>query len=361
MRSENGRVLMVVGLQFGSEGKGHVMAYISAIASAGIRTGASHAGHTVYVENERVVVRQIPAAFVNPRAELLIGAGTLISLDVLLEEIAMLERIVPVRHRLRIDPRAHVITEDQKRREAETDLAERIGSTSATAREGIGIAAADKVLRKAACVQARSIPKLRRFLANTSDIANELLDRGEFVAMEATQGFSLDVDFGPFPYVTGHNTTPMALAASAGIATHRFDTEVIGVVRTYPIRVAGKSGPFAKGSREVSWPYVTRKCGAPKPIEEYTSVTRKLRRVATFSWHQFEEAVEICRPSEIALMFADYLDWNVHEREELSAPVMGFINELEEAGLTEVKMVATGPKTIVDFDPYRASILRKIA
>ena len=144
-----------------------------------------------------------------------------------------------------------------------------------------------------------------------------------------------------------------------GVAPHAFPLDVIGVTRTYPIRVAGNSGPFDVDSIELSWRDVAANAGAPA-IVEHTSVTGALRRVATFSPSGFLRASLVNRPTEIALTFADYLDWSVHERDEISRPIEGFIEQIEKLAGAPVSIVKTGPHMTIDLDEYRRIMLRKL-
>jgi adenylosuccinate synthase len=355
-----GRVVMVVGMQYGSERKGETVRYLAPGCSIGARTGAINAAHTTYFRGRKFVMRQIPTVWVNPYAKLVLGLGALISPEVLLEEIRLVEQFLPVRERLLIDRNAHVITPAQIQKEGATNLAERIGSTSAILGEGIGVATAEKVLRAETCLQAKDVPELQPYLADTVDVLNEDLERDGIVLLEGTQGFGLSLEHGEFPYVTSRDTSAAALAASMGVSPHYWNVQVIGVIRTYPIRVAGNSGPFGKDSEEISWEEVTRRARAPEPIIERTSATHNVRRVATFSDSDFKRACRVNRPTELALGFADYLDWGVHDSETISRPVEKFMDRVERLSGVEVTMVGTGPHTTIDFDDYRRSILRRI-
>ena len=209
-------------------------------------------------------------------------------------------------------------------------------------------------------MQAKDIEWLKPYLCDTVDLINEYLDREHPIILEGTQGFGLDLEQGHFPFVTSRNTSAAALAASIGVSPHHFDFQVIGVVRTYPIRVAGNSGPFGEDSEELTWEEVGRRAGAKEPIIEITSVTNKVRRVATFSEVDFIKACQVNRPTEIALTFADYLDWRVHGKDEVSRKVESFISDLENLYDAPVMLVKTGPETVIDYNWYRRSMLRKI-
>ena len=227
-----GRAMIVVGMQYGSEGKGAITSYLAPIASIGVRSGAANAGHTIYFNDRKFVMRQIPSTWINPLSKLVIGVGALISMDILIEEIATLSKYTSIANRLYIDPKTHVITKNQIAMERKTDLAKRIGSTSAISGEGIGMAMADKVLRKKSCLLAKDVKELKPYLTDTVDMINSCLDRDDIVLVEGTQGSGLSLDHGHFPYTTSRDTNATAIAASIGIASHQFEIDVIGVTRT---------------------------------------------------------------------------------------------------------------------------------
>lgn len=357
-----GRLFSVLGLQFGSEGKGAVTSYLAPLMDIGVRTGAANAGHTIYHRDKRFVMRQLPSVWINPRAKLIIGRGALVSPEVLIRETRMLSRYDrDIKSRIYIDKNAHVIADVHIEREAKGDLAERIGSTSARSREGIGAATAAKVLREEECTLAKDEHRLWGFrMVDTVELVNETLERGGYVLAEGTQGFGLSLEHGEFPFVTSRSTTTMALADSIGVNPGAFECDTIGVARTFPIRVAGNSGPFDADSREVDWDFVAKEAKAKHRIVERTSVTGMVRRVATWSDKGFVRACRVNRPTEIALTFADYLDWSIHGKDHISDRVEVFSEHLERISGISVTIFGTGPKTIVDCDHYRRNILRRI-
>ena len=361
---EYGKVIIVTGMQYGSEGKGAITSYLAPVMSVGVRTGAANAGHTIYFKGKKFVMRQIPSVWINPLAKLVVGIGSIINLDILLKEIEIVNKIIPIKDRLYIDRNAFVVTQKQIDEEKKSNLGSRIGSTSALSGKGIGTATADKILREEECLQAKEVPELKPYLADTVDLINTQLDHDQFVLLEGTQGFKLSIEHGTFPFVTSRDVSATAIAASAGISTHQFEVEVVGVTRTYPIRVAGNSGPFAEDSEEVNWDYVTKRSGAKKykiHITEKTSVTNRLRRIATFSKMDFEKAVQVNRPTEIVVTFADYLDWKVHEKEKITRSIDNFMEMIEDLSRgVPVTLLKTGPKTVIDFNHYRRNILRRL-
>lgn len=362
IRDDGGRVTVVGGMQIGSEGKGKITTYLAPIMSMGVRVGGPNAGHTGYWNGMRFVMHQLPCTWVNPVAQLVLGVGAIISLPVLLKEIAFIEAHMPgVRSRLFVDENAHVITPEHVRRESKTNLAKRIGSTSATAGQGIGAARAAKVMREESCLRAFQVPELRPFCVDTARMVNKALDDGQYVLLEGTQGFKLSIEHGEFPFVTSCDTTVAALAASVGISLHAFQCDIIGVTRTYPIRVAGNSGPFGADSEELSWSEVACRAGSTESITERTTVTQNVRRVGTFSMEDFVKACQVNRPTEIALTFTDYLDRLVYGREDITYPVEEFIADVEALAGVPVTLIGTGPETIIDLNEYRRRMLRKLA
>ena len=351
----SGKLIVIIGMQYGSEGKGAIASHISPVVGMGIRSGAANAGHTIFYKNRKFVMRQIPVNWINPKAKLVIAAGSLVSPEVLLNEIEEISKFSDIKDRLFIDGRAHIITQEHIQAEQKTDLASRIGSCSAISREGIGMAAAAKVLRESSCVQAKDFPEFKLYIADTVDLINTHLEDGGWAVLEGTQGFGLSIDHGHFPFVTSRDVSVGALVASVGLVSHGFCTEVVGVTRTYPIRVAGNSGPFGEGSQEITWEEVARRSKSSRKIIEKTSVTNKIRRVATFSKKEFLRACRVNRPTRIALTFADYLDASIYETKVISDPVRDFVAMIEDLSSVPVSFIKTGPRTVIDLEAAKVN------
>jgi adenylosuccinate synthase len=356
-----GKAIAIVGGQFGSEGKGAIAEYLAPLVTTTVRIGASNAGHTVFYNRNPYVMRTIPCGWINLSTKLVLGISAVISLQILLDEIKKIDAILPIRHRLFIDPHAHVITDDQIHREMQTGLAERISSTSAKSGLGIGMAMSDKVLRSGECRHALDIPELQEYICDTVELLNHDLEDDQIVVFEGTQGFGLSLEHGFYPYTTSRDTTAQALFEGTGVNPYPFDIEVIGVFRAYPIRVGGPSGIFNPDSVELTWDDIAKLSGSLRDVTEKTSVTKSIRRVATFSTEGLKRACMVNRVSEIALTFADHIDARVYEQETLTEPVLTFIEKIESETGIPVGLVKTGPTTIIDRDWYRSSMLRKIA
>lgn len=347
-------VTALVGGSFGSEGKGLIAGKVGTQFDAAIRVGAANAGHTVYdQEGGKHVMQQIPcAAYANPHGQLLIGPGAQISPDIFLRELNALDAWRTERQmgptRVYVDPRAHLITPDHIEREQATDLAARIGSTSTVAKEGIGAAQAARVMREAECVTMAEVRdfhpcvSVRDTVRMVADIRRKTDGK---ILLEGTQGTGLSLTTGFFPYTTSRNTSAAGLAADAGIAPMAIK-RVILVMRAYPIRVAGASGPFYPDSEEITWDRINI-----DPEDERTTVTKLVRRVATFSMRQAVEAVRINGATEIALTFADYLVPEMAGVQDPTTPfprrLRNLIDDIQQATDVPVSMVGTGPNSLI--------------
>lgn len=295
-----------------------------------------NAGHTVELEGSRRVLRQIPSGVVNSRTRLLIAAGAIIEPELLLRET----RELRVGNRLGIDRNTAVLTEADRQSERTLQLRERLASTLS----GTGAATSRKVLRDAGLELAADIPDFRDWLTDVSAEANQAHDRGELVLVEGTQGFGLSLHHGDeYPYRTSRDTTAANFLSEAGLSPLTV-TDIVMVIRTFPIRVAGDSGPF--GGEELTWEQIRRSSGYPHEICEYTSVTGTLRRVARFDMEQVKRATVANRPTQIALHGLDYLnyaDFGKCRYRDLTIASRAFVDNIEQKCGTPVSFVFTGP------------------
>ena len=309
-----GKVTIVIGGQFGSEAKGKVISFLASEFDIAVRTGAPNAGHTVFKDGEIYRLQQIPATFVNQKCVLCIGAGALIKPDILRKEV---ER-TNTEERLFIDPQAGII--EEKHLLQESELIKKIGSTG----KGCGAALADRIWRKDFKLAKDALKDFQ--IANVAEILNQGIDAGKNVLIEGTQGFGLSIFHGMYPFVTSRDTTAANFLGEAGISP-RLATEIILVIRTYPIRVAGNSGPLPN---EITWEELSNRIG--KKVEEVTSVTKKIRRVAEFDIEIVKKAILVNRPTQIALQFLNYLypqDEGKNSWDSLSQEAKTYIGTLE--------------------------------
>ncbi len=276
-------VTIVVGAQWGDEGKGKIVDILSAKADIVARyQGGPNAGHTVVVGEEEIVLHQIPSGILHPHTRCVIGNGVVIDPVVLMEEIAFLGgKNISVTGRLFISHRAHLIMPyhkslDLMREQAQGAL--KIGTTG----RGIGPAYVDKydrcgirivdlldrqTLREKLLSNIEYKNKLLQriydsdkldtekiiqdyiefdkridpYVKDVSILINRAIDLGEEILIEGAQGTMLDVDFGTYPFVTSSNPIAGGACTGLGIGPTRID-KVLGVVKAYTTRVG--MGPF---------------------------------------------------------------------------------------------------------------------
>lgn len=329
-------VWVVVGGQYGSEGKGKIAAFITLQEQIDIcvRCGGPNSGHCFVDESgEFHALRQIPTGYVRNGTRLLIPSGGLIDLEVLRRELEILG-LGP--ERVGIDRRAMVIEERDRIVEQKLSLRERLSSTLC----GVGSAVSRRVLRgedvRLAKDAAFGTTWLKPFLVDVSAEINDGIDHGKKVLVEGTQGFGLSLYHSDaYPKTTSRDTSAAACISECGISP-RLVTEVVLVLRTFPIRVAGQqAGPMFE---EIDWETIQRESGYQHPVAEYTTVTGKLRRVGRFDMGLALRAAAVNRPTRLAVNFLDYISARNREAalgQPLTSETATFIDRLEqELGVT---------------------------
>lgn len=295
-------VTVVVGGQYGSEGKGKVSAYVAKAsgAAAVVRVGGPNSGHSaVNDQGELITLRQLPAGAVGSDAQVVLPAGSLIDLHILQSEIAKLN-VSP--GRLRIDGNASIITREHVNREADLALMSSIGSTAS----GTGAALIERLSRTSEHRLARDVTELQSFLQeDTAAYLRDMLDRNARVVIEGTQGFGLSIWHShDFPYATSRDTTAAGFVSEAGLAPHDVD-DVVLVLRAFPIRVGGNSGPLPN---EISWPELAKEARLASNFVEFTSATHRVRRIGRFDPNIVKRAINSNRPHRVVMNHMDYID-----------------------------------------------------
>ena len=349
---------IVVGGNFGSEAKGHMVqrlterrleenpkSYVEVVRVAG-----PNAGHTGHDETGKAwAFRQLPVAAVVPGNVVLgIAAGSEIDPEVLLDELTRATNAGLLDDKtVWVSDEATIIEPKHKQLEAEAGLVKRAGSTG----KGIGAARADRVMRTAK--RLADCPELRNELKQYGVVCNAA-GQNRFgpnysyvpLIIEGAQGYGLGVHAGHYPQSTSSDCRAIDFLAMAGINPWNWpneDVHVWVVARTYPIRVAGNSGPL---QGETSW----GELGLP---EEYTTVTQKVRRVGSPDWAHVNRAVEANGPAQVHLavfmldqMFPEVA--GVETIEALSSQSVEYIaNTIEVLTGAKVDLVGTGPNSVV--------------
>jgi adenylosuccinate synthase len=336
---------VVVGGQYGSEGKGKVAAFITQQERIDIciRCGGPNSGHSfVDTDGTTKLLRQLPTGFIRSEARLLIAAGALIDPTILKTELDQLG--VDVR-RVGVDHNAMVIEDADQQNEKRLRLGERLSSTLS----GVGSAVARRVLRgddvRLAKNAASQYTWLKALLTDVSAEANAALDTGRKVLVEGTQGFGLSLyHAAEYPKATSRDTTAAGFLSEVGLSP-RLVTEIVVVFRTFPIRVAGdQAGELYE---ETNWETVQAESGYPWPIQEFTSVTKSLRRVGYFDWELAKKATTMNRPTRIAMTGLDYIDfrsYGVTDPVQLSQPVQSFLQKFNQEVGGPIVYASASPK-----------------
>lgn len=340
--NREGKVLAIIGAQFGSEGKGAIVSHLANDYGVHVRVGGPNAGHTIFHEGKEYKMQIIPCGWTNPHAKLVIGRGALVNMELLIQELEMVEQVMPVKGRLYIDAYAGVLDPKFAKKEGHTEgeLHQRIGSTG----EGVGEARIARIQRNPEeFKQVKDVAEyygLTRCLKDTVlHLASWHMYEKENILLEGTQGSGLSLIHGPWPYVTSADTNAAQLISDVGISP-RWLNQIMLVARTYPIRVAGNSGPL---TNEISWDKLSDRVG--KQIIERTTVTKKVRRIGEWDYDLIGRAVMINQPTSIVLTFLDYLcpqDEGKTKMAQLSNQAIRFIDQVEYTTGCPVSIVKTG-------------------
>ncbi len=338
MFDANVRCLVVVGSQWGDEGKGKLVDVISESADFVVRyQGGANAGHTVVIGDTQFILRLIPSGILHPTTTCLLGNGVVIDPESFFSELDVLsERGIATEGRVVISDRAHLVLPYHKL----LDLAEEKRQNIGTTKRGIGPAYEDKYGRRGIRVGAvRDLPALELMLADRVRRANEQLElagmterasldehvalvrrvaprllalaadtslalhraikAGKRILLEGAQGALLDVDHGTYPFVTSSNTTAGGASVGAGIGPTMIDG-VLGVVKAYTTRVGNGPLPtMADDAMEAE----LRRIG-----HEFGAVTGRPRRCGWFDAVVVRYAARVNGLTALAVTKLDVLD-----------------------------------------------------
>nr|DAO63010.1 MAG TPA: adenylosuccinate synthetase [Caudoviricetes sp.] len=357
-----GKMTAVIGAQYGSEGKGAIVRHVANDYQVHVRVGSPNAGHTIYWNGEKHVMQSIPCGWINPDATIVIGRGALLNMKQLMLELEHIEKYYPdFKKRFFIDAKAGVL--DEKFHEQEGgihgEMHRRIGSTG----EGVGPARVARINRDPEQFRlfedvAEEYGLAECKFTDTPRLIATMQDNGSNILLEGTQGSGLSLLHSHWPYCTSVDTNAAGILSEVGIAPSRL-TNVLLVARTFPIRVAGTSGPM---KNETTWEKISELVG--HPVVERTTVTKKIRRVAFWDDEVFETACMLNAPTEIALTFADYVDphiadvrGNVSSVEQLSEKLKTWVNVNSPILGAKLKYISTGTDSVVTINEMEAEYL----
>ena len=333
--------VVVVGAQWGDEGKGKIVDLLAAQADAVIRfQGGHNAGHTLVVGGEKTVLHLIPSGVLNRGVECLIGNGVALSLEALFEEVDfLLERGIPVLDQIKVSPACPLLLPSHVALDRAREAA-RGGSAIGTTLRGIGPAYEDKAARRGLrvsdlfCTDTRDdrlkelleyhnfmleslyhcepvdgaeiaaktwafAERLKPCVADVSERCATLRDQGRNLLFEGAQGALLDIDHGTYPYVTSSNTVAGGACTGAGVGPKDIDT-VLGIVKVYTTRVG--AGPFPTELHDETGARLA-KLGA-----EVGATTGRARRCGWLDVVALRRAMRASGVTSLALTKLDVLD-----------------------------------------------------
>lgn len=352
---------VVIGAQYGSEGKGNVCYYLAPEYDVLVRVGGANAGHQVPTDPV-FTHRLLPSGTMsNEAAHLVLGPGAVLDVDVLLHEVSACHVEAD---RLTIDPRAMVVEQSDK--DAEESL-----RAIASTRQGVGHATARRILGRGeypggSVRLAGDVPELRPFTSRPASVVLEdAYSRGQRILLEGTQGTGLSLFHGDYPHVTSRDTTASGCLAEAGISPGRV-RRVVLVARTFPIRVGGTSGPMG---HELTLDAVADGAGLPPEDlaqREVGSVSGTPRRIAAMGWARLRQAAELNGATDIALTFADYIDSanrSARRFDQLTSRTIGLIDEVEQVTGCRVSLVSTdfAARGLLDRRAWRGHLVEPMA
>lgn len=334
-------VTIIVGTQWGDEGKGKVVDLLAAGADIVARYhGGSNAGHTVVINGQEFILHLIPVGILRPEKVCVIGNGVVVDPEAFLSETDMLrKKAIEANGRLWVSERCHLTFPYHKLLEA-AEEERRGGSKIGTTRKGIGPTYADKTgrvgitagdllhplafrekLRTAVEGKNRLFKqydgvaevdlqqlieqftayaeKLRRYVCDTSKLINEAIHEGQEIIFEGAQGTLLDMDFGTYPFGQACNTLSGAACCGLGVGPNKIDS-ILGVAKAYSTRVG--EGPFPT-EFEPDFAEKMRKRGA-----EYGATTGRPRRCGWFDGVAVRFAVRVNGIGRLAVTKLDVLD-----------------------------------------------------
>lgn len=341
---EKGKAAVVIGGQFGSEGKGLAAAWLSTVSNGGhvdiaTTNAGAQAGHTTkFRDGSGFVCFHLPTTGVmrNGTGTLsYINAGSIIDPDALHAEMRACN-VSP--DDVIIHPRAAVITD--RNRQAERDPKSSTAKTAST-QKGVGHAISDKIMRRAELAGDCSF--LNGYQRRVIDLNDQLASK-KAVVVEVPQGTDLSLNNGGFyPYTTSRDCWVASGLNDAGIHPH-FLGEVAMVIRTFPIRVGnlfnemneqiGTSGPFYADSEELDWAK-----DFPGLEPERTTVTKRVRRIATWSDDQYAHGLRLNRPTIVFCNFLNYLK----DASEFTKHMWRMEQVEEELGINPKHVYSFGP------------------
>jgi adenylosuccinate synthase len=289
---------VVIGAQWGDEGKGKIVDYLAQKMDMVVRfNGGPNAGHTVINERGKFALRMVPSGIFYPNIICVMGNGMVIDADKLVAEIESLEGKGVSCKNLRISNKAHLILPkhiELDRQQEESRGRESIGTTL----QGIGPAYSDKAARSGRRTETLSDHFLSQYICQAEEIIWDALDKNQQILLEGAQGALLDIDFGSYPHVTSSVCTANGALQGSGVPWNQVK-EVIGVVKAYMTRVGSKEQPFPSEMPEETARILREQA------HEYGTVSGRPRRIG---WLDLESLYYVSRLNGFTALAITRLD-----------------------------------------------------
>ncbi len=323
---------VLVGGQYGDEGKGKISSYIAIkdapeiVARGGV---GPNAGHKVLYEGKWYSLRMLPSGFVNADSKVMIGAGVSVDPEVFMKEIEMTE----TDGRVFVDKRCTTITSKHKEEDAAAALSKKIGTT----KTGCGPSVTSRARRDAILMQ--DVPEMQKYVVDVAQAVNNAKD----VFVEGSQGFMLSCLYGTYPFVTSKDVSASTIAADVGLGPTSID-QVIMVIKAYTTRVG--NGPFPSE--------IEVEESVKMNFQEYGTVTGRPRRTSPeLHWEDLNFAAQVNSATQIAVTKVDIRypgNEGKTKFEDLSAEARMFLDQVEAKLGIPVTLIGTGPdsKHIID-------------
>lgn len=388
------KIDVVIGLQFGDEGKGKIVDYLSQDYDVIARfSGGNNAGHTIYTKNdEKIVLHLIPSGILNDCVNI-IGNGVVVNPIALRQEIEELEKLgIDVKSKLIISDKAHIILPSHVKFDTTYEIMrgkQAIGSTH----KGIGPCYSDKMARKGFRIKDIFEEDFKtRFrnkylddltliahynktsvdyshndvdefieacdfikgykIENTEILINKLLDDDKSILAEGAQAAGLDIEFGTYPYVTSSITTSAGVCSGLGVSPKRIGT-IYGVMKAYSTRVG--NGPFTTELFDEVGEYIS------KSGSEFGSTTGRKRRCGWLNLEEVKYYCMICGVDKIIMTKTDILSgleeiklfdgeykefkgWNIINRKNIDENFTDYIEYIQRYLNTPVSIISFGAK-----------------
>ncbi len=330
--------IVIIGAQWGDEGKGKIVDYLTEKCDYVVRfQGGCNAGHTVVVDNEKYVLHQIPSGILHKGKKCIIGNGVVLDPSGLLKEIEILQnKGIEINDNLFIAKNCHIIMPYHIAIEEQSEKTKKIGTT----KKGIGPCYTDKIARNGVRAVDLLYPdtlrykikanleilnfllknlykteelneekifneyiffaeKIRKYIVDADILINKAIDDNRNVLFEGAQGTLLDIDHGTYPYVTSSNTIAGGACTGVGVSPKKIN-KIIGIVKAYTTRVG--EGPFPTEIKDALGEEIRKKGG------EYGATTGRPRRCGWLDIVGLRHAVRINGFTGIAITKIDVLD-----------------------------------------------------